>query len=82
MRKVTLGTILFCDAISSDRDGSLCILRGKSPRGDHGHVVVARVALYAHQGFDMIHDPHPDNTFLDSQEAFGWCMFFETLEKI
>ena len=52
----------------------LCILRGKSPRGNFGHVVVAR---YKKGGeFEMIHDPHPQNTFLDKSEGFGWCMFF------
>ena len=52
----------------------LCILRGKSPRGDFGHVVIARVV----EGrFTMIHDPHPDDTFLDPQEPYGWYMVFE-----
>ena len=53
----------------------ICILRGKSPRGNFGHVVVAR---YKEGGkFEMIHDPHPpQNTFLDKSEGFGWCMFF------
>lgn len=52
----------------------ICVLRGKSPRGNFGHVVVAR---YKKGGeFEMIHDPHPQNTFLDMSESFGWCMFF------
>ena len=52
----------------------ICILRGKSPRGDFGHVVVAR---YNKGGrFEMMHDPHPEGTFLDESEEFGWCMFF------
>lgn len=51
----------------------ICILRGKSPRGDFGHVVVAR---YTKGSFEMIHDPHPDGTFLDKSESFGWCLFF------
>lgn len=55
-------------------DGQFCVLRGKSPRGDFGHVVVARKTK---DGFAMIHDPHPDDTFLDTNEAFGWCMFFD-----
>lgn len=52
----------------------ICILRGKSPRGDFGHVVVAK-----HVGdgiFEMLHDPHPEGSFLDQSEAYGWCMFF------
>mmetsp|Transcript_17114 Transcript_17114/g.25398 ORF Transcript_17114/g.25398 Transcript_17114/m.25398 type:complete len:141 (-) Transcript_17114:464-886(-) len=54
-------------------NGNLCILRGKSPRGDFGHVVVAK---RVGDGFEMMHDPHPDGTFLDEGEKFGWCMFF------
>ena len=59
-------------------EGKLCVLRGKSPRGDSGHVVVAaRRTSKDGCGFEMIHDPHPDETFLDESEAFGWCMFFD-----
>jgi hypothetical protein len=60
--------------------GKLCVLRGKSPRGDFGHVVIAKKRMdntdASNQQFEMIHDPHPDSTFLDESEAFGWCMFF------
>jgi hypothetical protein len=63
--------------VLSEYDGKLCILRGKSPRGDFGHVVVAR---YRREGgkFEMVHDPHPKETFLDvgGKAGFGWCMFF------
>ena len=60
--------------IPDDYNNKICILRGKSPRGDFGHVVVAK---YATDGnFEMLHDPHPDATFLDATEAFGWCLFF------
>lgn len=58
----------------------LCILRGKSPRGDFGHVVVGRVLWEVSKDqatFEMVHDPHPDGTFLDDSEACGWCMFFQ-----
>eukprot|EP00581_Thalassiosira_minuscula_P028870 CAMPEP_0183758276 /NCGR_PEP_ID=MMETSP0739-20130205/6318_1 /TAXON_ID=385413 /ORGANISM="Thalassiosira miniscula, Strain CCMP1093" /LENGTH=134 /DNA_ID=CAMNT_0025995857 /DNA_START=57 /DNA_END=458 /DNA_ORIENTATION=+ len=48
----------------------VCILRGKSPRGDFGHVVVAK---HLKDGeFEMVHDPHPDEKFLDTTEAYGW----------
>jgi hypothetical protein len=57
----------------SEDEGKLCILRGKSPRGDFGHVVVARIVK---GDFEMVHDPHPDATFLDPQEAYGWYMLF------
>mmetsp|Transcript_2349 Transcript_2349/g.6206 ORF Transcript_2349/g.6206 Transcript_2349/m.6206 type:complete len:145 (-) Transcript_2349:95-529(-) len=56
--------------------GKLCILRGKSPRGNFGHVVVARVKA-AGAGFEMVHDPHPDDTFLDIAEPYGWYMIFD-----
>lgn len=55
--------------------GRLCILRGKSPRGEHGHVVVARAKSGG--GFDFVCDPHPDDTFLDAESPFGWCMLFD-----
>ena len=64
-------------------NGKLCVLRGKSPRGDFGHVVVAKRinkganADDSSDNFEMVHDPHPDETFLDRDEAFGWCMFFD-----
>jgi len=70
----------------NNHEGQFCVLRGKSPRGDFGHVVVARKTKDVGEstsdsttigGFEMIHDPHPDETFLDNDEAFGWCMFFD-----
>ena len=64
------------DNLSKEDEGKYCILRGMSPRGDFGHVVVARVGQNG--AFEMIQDPHPDGTFLDSNEAYGWCMFFES----
>ncbi|KAL9182656.1 hypothetical protein ACHAXT_013308 [Thalassiosira profunda] len=60
--------------IPAKHNGDICILRGKSPRGDFGHVVVARHR--ADGAFEMVHDPHPDGTFLDASEAYGWCLFF------
>jgi hypothetical protein len=57
----------------SEDEGKLCMLRGKSPRGNFGHVVVARKVR---GGFEMVHDPHPDDTFLDPEEAYGWYMIF------
>ena len=53
---------------------ALCILRGKSPRGDFAHVVVARCRDDGN--FDFVWDPHPDATFLDQEEPFGWYMTF------
>ena len=68
-----------CSEIINEDEGKLCILRGKSPRGDFGHVVVARIVK---GGFEMAHDPHPDETFLDPQEAYGWCMLFYYMEGL
>jgi len=69
---------------SQEHDSKLCILRGKSPRGDHGHVVVARLVSKpispdesSNVNFEMVHDPHPDDTFLDSKEPYGWFMVFD-----
>ena len=57
-----------------DHVGKFCILRGKSPRGDHGHVVIAKMQ---ETGFLMEWDPHPDSTFLDINQEFGWCLFID-----
>eukprot|EP00930_Biecheleria_cincta_P088654 TRINITY_DN77905_c0_g1_i1.p1 TRINITY_DN77905_c0_g1~~TRINITY_DN77905_c0_g1_i1.p1 ORF type:complete len:168 (+),score=15.09 TRINITY_DN77905_c0_g1_i1:139-642(+) len=69
--------------LESDDMGKLCILRGKSPRGAHGHVVVARIQrIMADTGpeFDFVHDPHPDGNFLDASEPYGWVMLFESTQ--
>eukprot|EP00039_Didymoeca_costata_P031455 m.34850 g.34850 ORF g.34850 m.34850 type:complete len:145 (+) comp8789_c1_seq1:234-668(+) len=63
------------DTDKSENLPKLCILRGKSPRGNHAHVVVAE-SLGGDQ-FKFVMDPHPDNTFLDTAEPFGWAMVFE-----
>ena len=54
---------------------TLVILRGKSPRGAHGHVVIAK--FEAGGSFTNELDPHPDSTFLDTAESLGWCIMFE-----
>jgi hypothetical protein len=43
-----------------------CILTGKSPRGDFLHCVVGRTDP-DNGGFAMVHDPHPDDTFIDGK---------------
>jgi len=60
--------------VQSVETGKLGILRGKSPRGDFGHVIVARKLQ---EGFENLWDPHPDGSFLDSTEGPGWFMVFE-----
>jgi len=52
---------------------TLCILTGKSPRGDHKHCVVARVDDDGF-GLSIVHDPHPDGSGLEA--PFGWAGFF------
>jgi hypothetical protein len=64
--------------LADEDQGRLCILRGGSPRGDFGHVVVAKVGQDGE--FEMVHDPHPDGTFLDRSVAYGWCMLFNKNE--
>ena len=54
--------------------GTLCIARGKSPRGDHGHVVVAAVAADG-ETLEMVHDPFEAGGFLDG--AAAWAAFYE-----
>ena len=49
---------------------SLCIVAGKSPRGDHKHCVVCTASGTT---FELTHDPHKDGTGLDSHE---WALFF------
>lgn len=62
-------------------DGKLCILRGKSPRGDFAHVVIGRIVEGEVKKYKFIHDPHPDETFLDtSKEDIGWYMIFDEKE--
>ena len=77
--KVSFGNDCSREEILVDHVGKLGILRGKSPRGTHGHVVLARIE---HGGeFQMVHDVHPDETFLDEKEDYGWFMIFEGLEQ-
>lgn len=71
--KIPIRQEIYHDQQYNKFNKKLCLLRGKSPRGNFGHVVVAR---YLGDRFDMIHDPHPDETMLDTNEAFGWCFFF------
>ena len=49
--------------------GSLCIAVGKSPRSDTNHCIV-------YQDGQMVHDPHPDKTGLDS-EPFYYIVILE-----
>lgn len=48
-------------------EGRLCILSGKSPRGEHHHSVVGKT-LPLKEGvaqYQFIHDPSPHDTFID-----------------
>lgn len=54
-------------------EGTLCFLRGTSPRGPHGHVVVASVGADG-RTLEPAHDPHPDGTFL--APPLSWAAFY------
>lgn len=63
--------------------GSICIIRGKSPRGDFGHVVVGQVRDHqlddggaAGEGdwYEILMDPHPDGTGIHGSP--GWVALF------
>jgi hypothetical protein len=54
-------------------EGSLCILRGTSPRGGHGHVVVASVAADG-RSLVPVYDPHPNGSFL--APPLAWAAFY------
>jgi hypothetical protein len=54
-----------------DNWGQLVILSGRSPRlradgKSKQHAVIAKCAGY---GLEFVHDPHPDNSFLDTDTA-------------
>jgi hypothetical protein len=60
----------------------LCLVRGKSPRGSGGHVVVGRVkvgleatddgGLSGSKDIELVHDPHVSGAMLDKAEDYGW----------
>merc|ERR1712194_129253 len=49
---------------------ALCLVRGTSPRGDHGHVVVGCIKENG-KSIELLHDPHPDSTML--RPPLVWC---------
>ena len=53
--------------------GSRVIVRGTSPRGSFGHVVVGTVQPDG-RTVEFNHDPHPDQTYLSL--PLVWCGFF------
>jgi len=50
--------------------GTRCLLAGKSPRGDHKHVVIATIASDG-VSFHFLHDPHPNGGNLDLPLAWA-----------
>ena len=73
VRKVILGSSQSATATSDV--GKVCILRGQSPRGNFGHVVVA--CRRSEHDFDVLWDPHPEGTGLHPNVPYGWYMVFE-----
>lgn len=60
-------------------NGIWCILSGKSPRGDHSHAVVGRYHINDDgHWFSLVHDPHPDQTFLDGPPK--WAAMFVVVD--
>jgi len=60
--------------------GDKCIVRGTSPRGDFGHVVVGSIKVSDDAnsetfGVDFLHDPHPDGSML--RPPLVWVALFE-----
>jgi len=53
--------------------GTLCVARGASPRGPHGHVIVAAVAPDGRH-LEEVHDPWPDGGGLAGPAA--WAAFY------
>ena len=65
-------------------DGIYCVFSGKSPRKFDGHdgtnhAVVGRINSEPDQLviFSMVHDPHPDNTFLVDGSLWGLGFFIK-----
>jgi len=59
------------------------ILSGKSPRGDFSHAVLGEYVLRQdgmHQ-FRYVHDPHPDDTFLDGIPRFATLLLHAPQEQ-
>ncbi len=48
--------------------------QGKSPRGEHGHVVVARITYEGE--VQLMFDVFPSGGFLDESVPYGWAGFF------
>ncbi len=69
-RKIALTDSKFTEPVKT---GTLFILRGLSPRGDFGHVVLASVNEKG--DIEFIHDPHPDSAFL--RAPYSWAAFFD-----
>eukprot|EP00607_Mallomonas_marina_P007835 CAMPEP_0182418032 /NCGR_PEP_ID=MMETSP1167-20130531/2486_1 /TAXON_ID=2988 /ORGANISM="Mallomonas Sp, Strain CCMP3275" /LENGTH=529 /DNA_ID=CAMNT_0024591985 /DNA_START=62 /DNA_END=1651 /DNA_ORIENTATION=- len=59
-------------------EGTLCIVRGTSPRGNWGHAVLGVVSEDG-LSIDLIHDPHPDGTMLDSNAPIVWAAYFSVI---
>lgn len=47
-------------------DGMICIVSGKSPRGDHKHAVVAESQYDTAGPFKIVHDPWRTDSYLEN----------------
>lgn len=58
------------------RNDTICIIRGKSPRGDFAHVVVGIIDKNDKK-IKFIFDPHPESSNLDGyNDGKGWILLF------
>ena len=89
-RKVLARKVLMNDLHVQELDnekvvpvGAWVILRGKSPRGSFGHVVVAQIERSKpSMQFKIVHDPYPGGEAgagLDTTEPYGWCIVFSDI---
>ncbi len=80
LRDVHFRFVHYLPPRTSPWTGTACILRGKSPRGSHAHVVVALVDSSEAGGgdFAMHLDPHPSDSFIEGPGNWaGVLMKFE-----
>ena len=51
-----------------------CLVIGKSPRGDWDHVVIGLVRRDNRVHVEYVHDPHPDQTFVDGVKYLEYIL--------
>lgn len=55
-----------------------CLISGKSPRGEFNHTVVGLTRIREDLfDIELLHDPHPDNTFIRTAESVIFLAVFD-----